>query len=110
MDLPTNWRAGDEAVPPVDGHRFPYRANSSSNGDVKHPTSSDSEERAMTADIVNLRKVRKAKARAEAGVKAAENRVRFGRTKAERRLEEARSALDERQIEALRRDDRGRED
>lgn len=64
----------------------------------------------MTADIVNLRKVRKAKVRAESDAQASENRVRFGRTKAERRLEEARSALDERKIEALRRDDRADED
>lgn len=34
------------------------------------------------AEIVNLRTVRKAKARADASAKAAENRARFGRTKA----------------------------
>ena len=38
----------------------------------------------MTADIINLRKARKEKARAEARKTASENRVRFGRTKAER--------------------------
>lgn len=36
------------------------------------------------AEIVNLNKFRKKKARAAAVVKAAENRVRFGRTKAEK--------------------------
>ena len=35
------------------------------------------------ADPINLNRARKAKAAAEARVKAAENRVRFGRTKAE---------------------------
>lgn len=38
----------------------------------------------MTADIVNLRKVRKTKARAEAQKEARENAMKFGRTKAER--------------------------
>ncbi len=36
------------------------------------------------ADIVNLNKVRKARERAAAGKSAEENRVRFGRSKAER--------------------------
>ncbi len=47
------------------------------------------------ADIVNLNRVRKARARAAASVEAAENRVRFGRTKEERATiadEEARTA------------------
>ena len=38
----------------------------------------------MTAGIINLRKARKAKARAEAVKTASENRVKFGRTKTER--------------------------
>jgi hypothetical protein len=38
----------------------------------------------MTADIVNLNKFRKARERAEAERQAEANRVRFGRTKAER--------------------------
>ena len=51
------------------------------------------------ADIINLNKVRKAKARATAEKQAAENRIRFGRSKAEkaadRRAEaEAASKLD----------------
>lgn len=37
------------------------------------------------ADIVNLRTVRKAKARREGELAAAENRARHGRTKAEKR-------------------------
>ena len=35
-------------------------------------------------DVVNLRQARKQRARADKDKKAAENRVRFGRTKAER--------------------------
>ena len=38
----------------------------------------------MTAEIINLNKVRKARERAEAEKKADANRVRFGRTKAEK--------------------------
>ena len=38
----------------------------------------------MTADIINLRKARKAKAKAADVKTADENRVKFGRTKAER--------------------------
>lgn len=39
----------------------------------------------MTAEIVNLRKARKAKARGVQEARAAENRILFGRTKAERK-------------------------
>jgi hypothetical protein len=41
------------------------------------------------AEIVNLRRARKQKARAEAGKTAEQNRIDFGRSKAERRLAEA---------------------
>jgi hypothetical protein len=41
------------------------------------------------AEIINLRRARKSKARDEASVKAAENRARFGKTKAEREKEAA---------------------
>ena len=48
----------------------------------------------MTSDIVNLNKIRKARDRAGGKKRAEENRVRFGRTKAEKetaaRNEEAR--------------------
>ena len=49
----------------------------------------------MTADIINLRRARKAKVRREAEAQAAENRVRFGRTKAEREQSRMQRALDE---------------
>ncbi|MBP8232257.1 MAG: DUF4169 family protein [Rhizorhabdus sp.] len=39
-------------------------------------------------DVVNLNKLRKAKARVEAKVQAEANRVKFGRTKAERKRDE----------------------
>ncbi len=38
----------------------------------------------MTAEIINLNKVRKARARAERAAQAAENRAKFGRSKVER--------------------------
>ena len=57
------------------------------------------------ADIINLRRARKDKVRAEKEARAAENRVKFGRTKEEKRLAEARERLAERHIEAHRRDD-----
>ncbi len=41
--------------------------------------------------VVNLNKFRKAKAQAEKKVKAEENTLKFGRTKAQRSLEEARA-------------------
>ena len=48
----------------------------------------------MSAEIVNLRKVRKAKAKADKAHAADENRARFGRTKAERvRDEDVRQRL-----------------
>ena len=51
------------------------------------------------AEPVNLNRARKAKARADAEAKAAENRVKFGRTKAEKQLakaqaDKARTGLD----------------
>jgi hypothetical protein len=43
----------------------------------------------MMAEIVNLRKMRKARAKAEAEKQAADNRSAFGRTKAEKTLTRA---------------------
>jgi hypothetical protein len=55
----------------------------------------------MTSELINLNKVRKARAAAEAASKAADNRIKFGRSKAERdlerrRLEKAKADLDAR--------------
>ncbi len=59
----------------------------------------------MTADIVNLHRFRKGKARAEKDAAAAENRARFGRTKSEkeRSMTEAEGAA--RHLDAHRRDE-----
>lgn len=43
----------------------------------------------MTAEIINLSKARKAKARADQGAKAAQNRALFGRSKADKALVKA---------------------
>jgi len=54
--------------------------------------------------IINLNKARKARARAEADAKAAENRVAFGRTRAEKEAARAAAERTERTIEAHRRE------
>ena len=53
----------------------------------------------MTADLVNLRRARKAKVRADAADVATANRAKFGRSSAERDLAAARSALTARRLE-----------
>jgi hypothetical protein len=57
------------------------------------------------AEIINLRQARKAKARAGKEAEAAANRARFGRTKAEKELEAARRKLEEKAIDAHKRED-----
>jgi hypothetical protein len=58
----------------------------------------------MPADIVNLRRARKAKVRAEREKTAAGNRVAFGRSKAERQLTKAERERAAAAIDAHRRD------
>ncbi len=58
----------------------------------------------MTGNVINLRTARKRKARDEADRKASENRVRFGRAKAEKQLADkeskaARRHLDEHRLD-----------
>jgi hypothetical protein len=58
----------------------------------------------MTAEIVNLKQFKKQKARAEKEKQAQQNRVSFGRKKAEKSLTDAlnskeRKALDDKKIE-----------
>jgi len=60
---------------------------------------------AFMADVVNLRRARKAKARAEAEGKAQENRVTFGRTKTEKKLSQAEKDAARRKHEGHKRDD-----
>ena len=57
------------------------------------------------ADIVNLRTARKRKARDAKDAQAAENRIKFGRTKADKDLEKAKAALEAKRIDAHKRDD-----
>jgi hypothetical protein len=58
----------------------------------------------MPADIVNLRRARKAKARSEREKTAADNRVAFGLSKAEKRLTKAEREREQRAIDAHRRE------
>ncbi len=44
------------------------------------------------AEIINLNKARKAKVRVEKSARAEENRIRFGRTKAEKQADAAETA------------------
>jgi hypothetical protein len=57
------------------------------------------------AEIINLRKARKVKARVDKEAEAAENRAKFGRPQAERSESEAAKALLDRKLDAHRRDD-----
>lgn len=57
------------------------------------------------AEILSLSKARKAKERAGKEAQAAENRVKFGRTKAEKQLEQAKANLADKKIDAHKRDD-----
>lgn len=58
------------------------------------------------ADLINLNKARKAKARAAGKQSAVENRAKFGRTGADRSLEAARKAKAEQALDGAKlRDD-----
>jgi hypothetical protein len=56
------------------------------------------------AEILSLSKARKSKARAEKEALAAENRVKFGRTKAEKSPDTAKRDLAEKSIDAHKRE------
>lgn len=53
------------------------------------------------AELINLNKARKAKARADAERQAAENRVRFGRSKAQKQQDAAETEAMRRKLDAL---------
>jgi hypothetical protein len=53
----------------------------------------------MAADIVNLRQFRKTKVRAEKDISAEQNRLLFGRTKAEKELTRARNEKAEKTLD-----------
>lgn len=57
------------------------------------------------ADIVNLNRARKAKAKADDKTRAVENRARFGRTKGEKALDAARADKLKRHLDAVKRED-----
>jgi Domain of unknown function (DUF4169) len=57
------------------------------------------------AEIINLRNARKQKARADKEVLAEQNRILFGRTKAEKLKQSADKALAEKHIESHKRQD-----
>ena len=57
------------------------------------------------ADPINLNRARKAKARAADQAKAAENRVKFGRTKTEKLAAKAEAERVKRALDQTRRDD-----
>ena len=53
----------------------------------------------MPADIINLRQARKQRARDDKEARATENRVRFGRTKAQRQQDERSNAQAEKALD-----------
>lgn len=53
-------------------------------------------------EVINLRQVRKARARADAEAQADANRVAFGRPKAAKTLQQKRKAMDEARLEGHR--------
>ena len=59
----------------------------------------------MTAEVVNLRTVRKQKKRAEKASESATNRAAFGRSKAEKELTRARLALQQKALDKHKRGD-----
>jgi hypothetical protein len=56
------------------------------------------------AEIINLNKARKAKARVDKSAQAEENRVRFGRTKAQKQADAAETAKVGRLLDDSKRD------
>ena len=58
-------------------------------------------------EIINLNKARKRKAREDAAAQAAENRVRFGRTREQKQLDAAVTEEAQRRMDALKREDGG---
>lgn len=57
------------------------------------------------ADILSFKSARKTKARAEKDAQAAENRVKFGRTKGEKQRDAAMKKLAAKQVDAHKRDE-----
>jgi hypothetical protein len=64
----------------------------------------------MAAEIVNLRMARKQKARQEKEKTAEQNRISFGRTKAEKELTTGRNTLERKRLDEGRREKDDRSD
>jgi hypothetical protein len=58
----------------------------------------------LTGEIINLRLARKNKARADAEKQAEENRLKFGRSKAEKSLNAAKKDLTDKSLDGHKRD------
>ena len=61
----------------------------------------------MTAEIVNMRRARKARARADKEKLAAENRATFGASGKEREARAAEKAIEERRLDGVKREGGG---
>ena len=61
------------------------------------------------AEIISLKTVRKQKARSAKDAQAEQNRISFGRTKAEKQLSAAEKALADKRIAGHQRDDKDQE-
>ncbi len=59
----------------------------------------------MTADLINLRRARKSKARDEAEKLAEQNRAKFGRSKSEKIISSSNLALETKKLESHKRDE-----
>ena len=57
------------------------------------------------ADLINFNQARKAKAKADDKIRAAENRAKFGRTKGEKSLDAARADKLKRDLDGAKRED-----
>ena len=57
------------------------------------------------AEILNLNQARKAKAKTDAKTQAAENRAKFGRTKADKALDAARADKLKRELDGAKREE-----
>jgi hypothetical protein len=71
---------------------------------TRNPTTSAPDEPHMSAEIINLRQAKKARARATKEADATANRAKFGRTKMERQLTRTESELEARRLDAHKRD------
>jgi hypothetical protein len=58
----------------------------------------------VSGDVINLRLARKSKARAEAEKQAEENRLKFGRSKIEKKLSAAKKNLADKSLDGHKRD------